>query len=260
MSTPPSPGAAIENAAKATAPNYRQLSAVDILTDTQGIDFGPYLKSLLSRVRENWFAHIPELVEQRTGKLAIEFTVQRDGHISDMKLIATSGDVMLDRSAWDGIRSSNPFPKLPEGFYGPQLTLRCRFFYNPAQFDLTDHVRPEVGRDPVQHVVLKQKFANSNVPEYPKEAVGQSIDGLVRLEAKVGTDGRVTSVKPIEGDPRLAESAMHAIQNWRFHPARKEGKNVEDLVRIKVEFRLEGQRVHAEVLLPESPAALPPPE
>jgi len=155
LPSPPSPGAAIENAAKATAPNYRQLGALDILTDTEGVDFGPYLKSLLSRVRENWYEHIPPTAEEGKGKLAIEITIQRDGHISDMKLVATSGTVILDRAAWDGIRSSNPFPKLPEGFHGPELMLRCRFYYNPEKLDTTDYAWPRT-QGLVQHAVLKQ--------------------------------------------------------------------------------------------------------
>jgi len=81
----------------------------------------------------------------------------------------------------------------------------------------------------------------------------------VRLEVNVDTDGRVKNVKAIEGDPTLAESAVHAIQYWRFHPARKEGKKIGDVVRVKVEFRSEGKLVRTQVVWPES-AALPAPE
>lgn len=258
LPAPASPGTAIESAAKATVPNYRQFGAVDILTDTEGVDFAPYLKPLLSRVREEWYAHIPEPVQRRAGKLAIEFTIDRDGHISDMELVATSGDVMLDRPAWDAIRSSNPFPKLPEGFHGAKLVLRCRFYYNPGNADLTHYTWPST-QDLMQHAVLKQKTADSNAPKFPKEALDKSSDGVVRLEIKVGTDGKVINIKPIEGDPTLAESAMRAIQNWRFHPARLEGKKVEDILRVNVEFRLQGQLVRSQVVWPEAPA-LPSPE
>ncbi len=54
-----------------------------------------------------------------------------------MRLVATSGDAVLDRPAWDSITSSNPFPPLPSEFTGPFLALRLRFYYNPDKRDLT---------------------------------------------------------------------------------------------------------------------------
>jgi hypothetical protein len=45
-----------------------------------------------------------------------------------MCLVAISGDVALDRAAWNGITSSNPFPPLPTDFTGPSLALRVRFY------------------------------------------------------------------------------------------------------------------------------------
>jgi TonB family protein len=149
-----SPGSAIQQAAQAAAANRaggggqggdfglgtgahgRQLGALDILSDTQGVDFGPYLQRILEDVRQNWYRLIPESAEMKKGKLAIEFAITKDGSIADMRLVATSGDAALDRAAWGGIFSSNPFPPLPSEFTGPYLALRFRFYYNPDKSDL----------------------------------------------------------------------------------------------------------------------------
>jgi TonB family protein len=148
------PGQAIQQAAQGAAANRvggagqegnfglgsgahgRQLGALDILSDTQGVDFGPYLQRILQDVRENWYHLIPESAEMKKGKLAIEFAITKDGKVADMRLIATSGDVALDRPAWGSITASNPFPPLPAEFTGPYLALRFRFFYNPDKADL----------------------------------------------------------------------------------------------------------------------------
>jgi len=114
----------------------RQLGSLEILSDTQGVDFGPYLQRILHDVRENWYHLIPESAEMKKGKLAIDFAITRDGNVADMKLIATSGDIALDRPAWGSITASNPFPPLPSEFTGPFLSLRFRFFYNPDKADL----------------------------------------------------------------------------------------------------------------------------
>lgn len=149
-----SAGSAIQQAAQAAAANRaggggqggdfglgtgahgRQLGALDILSDTQGVDFGPYLQRILEDVRQNWYRLIPESAEMKKGKLAIEFAITKDGSIADMRLVATSGDAALDRAAWGGIFSSNPFPPLPGEFTGPYLALRFRFYYNPDKGDL----------------------------------------------------------------------------------------------------------------------------
>ena len=109
---------------------------VEILSDTQGVDFGPYLQAMLPVVRANWYHLIPESAQFKKGKLAIEFAIAKDGKVADMRLIESSGDVALDRPAWASITASNPFPPLPGDFTGPYLALRVRFYYNPDKTDL----------------------------------------------------------------------------------------------------------------------------
>jgi len=113
-----------------TGAHGRQMGALDILSDTQGVDFGPYLQRILQDVKQNWYHLIPESAEMKKGKLAIEFAITKDGKVAGMKLITSSGDVALDRPAWGSITASDPFPPLPNEFTGPYLALRFRFYYN----------------------------------------------------------------------------------------------------------------------------------
>jgi TonB family protein len=119
-----------------TGAHGRQLGALEILSDTQGVDFGPYLQRILEDVRRNWYLLIPESAQMKKGKLAIEFAITKDGQVAGMKLAASSGDTALDRAAWGGITNSNPFPPLPTDFGGPYLALRFRFYYNPDKGEL----------------------------------------------------------------------------------------------------------------------------
>jgi TonB family protein len=120
-----------------TGARGRQLGAVDILSDTQGVDFAPYLQRILQDVRQNWELFIPESARMgKKGKLAIEFAITKNGSVAEMRLAATSDDVALDRAAWSAITQSNPFPPLPSEFTGPYLELRFRFYYNPSKEDL----------------------------------------------------------------------------------------------------------------------------
>lgn len=108
---------------------------LDVLSDTMGVDFGPYLARILHDVKQNWYNLIPESAKapiMKKGNVAIEFAILKDGSVAGMKLVYSSGDVALDRGAWGGITASNPFPPLPTEFGGQYLALRFKFLYNPA--------------------------------------------------------------------------------------------------------------------------------
>jgi len=112
---------------------------VEVLSDTQGVDFGPYLSRVLFTVRRNWYAIIPEAAMPpllKRGKVSIQFVILPDGKVSGLTLVGGSGDVSLDRAAWGGITASDPFAPLPKEFHGPYLALRFHFYYNPQKGDL----------------------------------------------------------------------------------------------------------------------------
>ncbi len=97
---------------------------LEVLSDTQGVDFGPYLSRVLEAVRMNWYNLIPEEARPpllKKGKVSIEFVILPDGKVAGMKIIGPSGDVSLDRAAWGGITASVPFAPLPSEFHGPYL-------------------------------------------------------------------------------------------------------------------------------------------
>ena len=147
-----SAGRAIEEAAKAAAESrskyagnegdlglgQRQSNArmgpLEITTDTQGVDFGPYLQRILHEVKQNWYSNIPESAMPpllKKGKVTIDFAITKTGQVAGMRYVFGSGDVALDRAAYGGITASNPFPPLPSEFTGQYLGLRFTFFYNP---------------------------------------------------------------------------------------------------------------------------------
>ena len=112
---------------------------LEVLSDTQGVDFGPYLERVLQAVRMNWYNLIPEEARPpllKKGKVAIEFAILKDGKVAGMRIVAPSGDTPLDRAAWGGITASAPFAPLPGEFHGPYLALRFHFYYNPGKGDL----------------------------------------------------------------------------------------------------------------------------
>ncbi len=126
-------------------------SALEVLTDTERVDFGPYFNKLVTDVRKNWYRLIPDEArppQLKTGKVAVEFAILPDGKVVGMVVRTPSGDVALDRAAWGAITATAPFAPLPEKFHGPYLALRMHFYYNPAKADMQPPSKnPQAGAD-----------------------------------------------------------------------------------------------------------------
>jgi outer membrane biosynthesis protein TonB len=110
-----------------------QVPEVQILSDTQGIDFAPYLKQVLQTIRGLWLPLLPEEARPPVNMQAetlIRFSVGPDGKISAMHLDGSTHQVKIDRAAWGAIVGAGQFPTLPAGFSGPYLELRIHFRVN----------------------------------------------------------------------------------------------------------------------------------
>jgi TonB family protein len=73
---------------------------------------------------------------------------------------------------------------------------------------------------------------------YPPQARMQRLAGSVVVDATVGADGAVRSVKLVSGPLLLATAATDAIRLWRYSPALLNGTPIEVQKRITVVFKL----------------------
>ncbi|HTW30238.1 MAG TPA: TonB family protein [Candidatus Sulfotelmatobacter sp.] len=105
---------------------------VQILSDTQGVDFNDWLQRWHYITQMTWDPLIPDEVNPpilKSGVVVIHFKVLPNGQVTDMQLDGRSGDTGLDRAAWGAITGSS-YPALPRAFHGPYLELRAYFMYN----------------------------------------------------------------------------------------------------------------------------------
>jgi hypothetical protein len=107
---------------------------VQILSDTQGVDFKPWIKHWRHITEKTWLPLIPDDVNPPTllrGIVAIRIKVLPNGRLKDgsMVLEGRSGHTALDKAAWAALTGSN-YPPLPSEFKGPFLELRTIFVYN----------------------------------------------------------------------------------------------------------------------------------
>ena len=107
---------------------------VQVLSDTQGVDFSSWLLRWHRETERTWDPLIPDEVNPpiyKKGAVVIRFKVLPNGRLMEgsMVLEGRSGDTGLDRAAWGALTGSN-YPPLPRDFHGPYLELRAVFLYN----------------------------------------------------------------------------------------------------------------------------------
>lgn len=117
------------------SPQNQRLVA-DILSDTQGVDFGPYMRQALQSIRRLWLSSESVRVtpaDKSQTETIIRFTISPEGKISAMELVQATHQIEIDRAAWGSITGVGEFPPLPTEFNGPNLVLRIGFRVNPSQ-------------------------------------------------------------------------------------------------------------------------------
>lgn len=74
---------------------------------------------------------------------------------------------------------------------------------------------------------------------YPDAARAEGREGNVTLKAVIGLDGTIASVTVLPGaDPDLGTAAEQAVRQWVYQPTLLNGKPVETVTTVEVNFRL----------------------
>jgi TonB family protein len=95
------------------------------------------------------------------------------------------------------------------------------------------------GRIRVGANVQQAKLLQQTAPEYPPLAKQARISGVVRLNAIIGKDGSVENLTVLSGHPLLVQPAMESVKNWVYEPTLLNGKAVEVVTQVEVNFTLE---------------------
>lgn len=109
------------------------IGGAEVLSDTQGVNFDPYLRRILGDIKRNWDPLIPPEAQSplfKQGEAYIRFTILPDGSIGAMHLDGSTHDEAINRSCWGSITSEGQFPPLPTQFHGPNLELRIHYLVN----------------------------------------------------------------------------------------------------------------------------------
>jgi TonB family protein len=107
----------------------RVQSNLSILSNPMGVDFGPYSENLIEAIQKNLMSSVSSLRLGGPKDITLELVVLKDGTISAMKVVSSSGNDAVDQSTQTGITLSRPLPPLPGGFNGRSLNIRLQLSY-----------------------------------------------------------------------------------------------------------------------------------
>jgi TonB family protein len=85
---------------------------------------------------------------------------------------------------------------------------------------------------------FKKHMINSPPPDYPQMARRAGIQGVVRLQVRMKTDGTVEVEKVLEGEPALVDAARAAVLQWRANPEDACGKKADVITTLAFNFQL----------------------
>jgi protein TonB len=98
--------------------------------DPRGADFTVWINDFKNQVYRNWIVPQSALLGYR-GHVDFEFTLERDGSMSALRMLKSSGTSSLDRAARNSLTASR-FMALPDDYGPPRVTMQVTFYYNEA--------------------------------------------------------------------------------------------------------------------------------
>ena len=98
--------------------------------DTKGVEFGPWIRRFVQKVRKNWF--VPEAAFSFRGHVVLQFNIHRDGHITDVVVAQPSEIDAFNRAAVNAILGSNPVEPLPPEYPDDKAFFTVTFYYNES--------------------------------------------------------------------------------------------------------------------------------
>lgn len=109
--------------------------------DSQERKYVSYLSKIKKKIEPLWV--YPEKAQAigLQGKLALYFSIVRDGRLDRLELVSSSGHALLDEQALNAIRGAAPYYPLPERLHISRLNIHATFEYRISPYTMTTFAR-----------------------------------------------------------------------------------------------------------------------
>lgn len=104
----------------------------DIQFDSRGADFGPWLRRFVAQVRRNWFVPYAVMSRSMHGHVVLTFYVNRDGSLTDLRIVRPAAIDAFNNSAFNALATSNPTQPLPAEYPDDRCFFTVTFYFNES--------------------------------------------------------------------------------------------------------------------------------
>ncbi len=200
--------------------------------------FGPQEGSAQAAKYARFLEQFEPALEQRFGALATQTGLE-----VEVSRVAVSPDAVESVEELPSVQ----FPltlfavtvRKPGTDFAPRIAW---FVHSAGAFRFVGRMRVSTApplRIRVASGVQALKLVNPVEPVYPVYSRAAHIEGSVRLEAIIKTDGRIGELRVLSGEPTLAAATVVAVQQWRYQPTLLDAEPAEVITLITVVFRLD---------------------
>jgi protein TonB len=111
---------------------------------------------------------------------------------------------------------------------------------NPPPVRLPENATRTVVRQGSTGAEVPPSIRNRRQPVYPQDLIAGGVEGRVMLRVDISETGQVLAmeIENSSGHPRLDQSAMAAVRDWRFVPGRRNGRPAPMTVIVPVSFQV----------------------
>lgn len=106
-------------------PHWIDVSREDsLIEESSGKEIIPYLQEVKRRIESFKRYPLRAREEEKEGITHLRFTILRNGQVSELELVSSSGYRILDQEALSLIKRASPFSPFPENIKRERLTLQ----------------------------------------------------------------------------------------------------------------------------------------
>jgi len=100
-----------------------------VISQQEGYDITPWVREVVDKIRDNWT--LPSIDDSiAMGEVKIYIVIGKQGNLVAMEIVESSDFQAFDQTTTGAIRSSTPFPSLPDNFPFDRLEAYLVFQFN----------------------------------------------------------------------------------------------------------------------------------
>jgi len=120
---------------EATSSHYTAEATVSL--DSQDVKYVSYLTKIKKKIEPLWHYPEPARTIGLQGKLALCFSIVRNGQLTRLELLSSSGHPLLDEQALKAVKGAAPYFPLPERFQISRLNINATFEYRISPYNMS---------------------------------------------------------------------------------------------------------------------------